>query len=310
MSALAGHVADYLRLRRALGFKLAQPGRELPQFVAWLDARAITTITVEAALAWVRLSDSARPVTLSHRLGAVRGFARYLQTIDPATEIPPAGMFGKPKRPAPYIYSEEDISRLLHAAGQLRPELRAATYEALFALLAATGLRVGEALRLACGDVDLASGLLTIRHPKFDRDRLVPLHPSLTDTLGHYATRRDRLSPPGRAGTFFVSDRGTALRYNAVHAAFGTLLAAAGLPTASGTRPHIHGLKHSFAVHTLIGWQREGVDVASRLPVLATYLGHASPASTYWYLTAVPELMQLAAARLDDHAAHRPGAGS
>lgn len=310
MSALADHAVDYLRLRRALGFKLTQPGQALTQFVAWLDAAGITTITVEAALAWVRLSQGAQPVTYSHRLGAVRGFARYLQTIDPATEIPPTGIFGKQRRYTPYVYSEEEVTRLLHAARRLRPPLRAATYETLFGLLAASGLRVGEALRLTREDVDLADGLVKIRHTKFDRDRLVPLHPSLTDALVNFTACRDRLSRRARTDTFFVSSVGTALRYNAVHATFVSLLASAGLPTATSTRPRIHDLRHSLAVNTLIGWQRDGLDVASRLPVLSTYLGHVSPASTYWYLTAVPELMQLAAVRLEDHATHTPGAGS
>ncbi len=169
---------------------------------------------------------------------------------------------------------------------------------------------MGEALRLAGDDVDLASGLITIRHTKFDRDRLVPLHPSVTDTLSDYTERRDRLCPLDRAGPFFVTSVGTALRYNSVHAAFLRLLASAGLPTATGCRPRIHDLRHSFAVNTLIGWQRDGVDVASRLPLLSTYLGHVNPASTYWYFSAVPELMQLAAARLDDHATPTPGAES
>lgn len=310
MSALAGHVVDYLRLRRALGFKLVQPGRELPQFVAWLDARGLATITVDATLTWVRLSEGAQPITLSHRLGAVRGFARYLHTIDPATEIPPTGIFGKQQRQTPYIYSEEEISGLVHAASRLRPELRARTYQALFALLAATGLRIGEALRLAREDVDLAGGVLTIRHTKFDRDRLVPVHPSITEILNDYAVVRDRLSPAERAGTFFVTGRGTALRYNAVHDTFGTLLCAAGIAATPGDRPRIHDLRHSFTVHTLIDWQRAGVDVGSGLPVLSTYLGHVSPASTYWYLTAVPELMQQAAARLQAHTTAEPGAKS
>lgn len=199
MSALDAHVADYLRLRRSLGFKLIWPGHVLPQFVAWLDAAGIETITIDVAIAWARLPEDAHPITLSHRLGAVRGFARYLHTIDPATEIPPTGVFGRQQRPAPYLYSAEEIGRLLQAARQLRPPLRAATYEALFGLLTATGMRVGEAIRLVRGDVDFAHGLVTIRHGKFDRDRLVPLHPSVTDALRGYATRRDRSCPsPGR----------------------------------------------------------------------------------------------------------------
>lgn len=304
-AALSGHVEDYLRLRRALGFKLTRPGQELPQFVAYLDAIGTQRITVEAAIAWTRLSEDAQPVTLSHRLGAVRGFARYLATIDPATEIPPCGLFGKQQRRTPYIYSTEEIGRLLQAAGQLRPPLRAATYEALFGLLAATGMRVGEALRALCADVDLGKGVIRVRHTKFDRDRLVPLHPSATRALRGYGTRRDKLCPQPRTESFFISSVGTALHHGSVHPTFLSLLAPAGLPTATGGRPRIHDLRHSLVVNTLIDWQREGVDVAARLPVLSTYLGHVSPASTYWYFSAVPELMQLAAAGLDRRSGSR-----
>ena len=299
MSALAAHVADYLRLRRALGFKLVWPGHVLPQFVTWLEASGSETITTEAAVAWARLSEGAQPVTLSHRLGAVRGFARYLHTIDPATEIPPTGLFGKQQRLAPYIYSSEEIARLLQAARHLHPPLRAATYEALFGLLGVSGMRVGEALALARDDVEFANALVRIRHPKFDRDRLVPLHPSATEALRGYAACRDRLCPEPHTDAFFVSSIGTTLRHSTVHATFLTLLASAGLPTATGSRPRIHDLRHSLVVNTLIGWQRDGDDIASLLPVLSTYLGHVNPASTYWYFSAVPELMQLAAAGLD-----------
>ena len=299
MNTMAAHLEEYLRLRRALGFKLAWPGHVLPQFVTWLEATGSETITTEAAITWTRLSTSAHPITLSHRLGAVRGFARYLRTIDPATEIPPTGLFGKQQRPAPYIYSPEEIERLLQAARQLHPPLRAATYEALFGLLAVSGMRLGEALALGRDDVDFTDALVRIRHAKFDRDRLVPLHPSATRALRGYAVRRDRLSPKPRPDTFLISSTGTALRDSTVHATFLILLTCAGLPTATGSRPRIHDLRHSFVVNTFINWQHDGVDIASVLPVLSTYLGHVSPASTYWYLSAVPELMQLAAAGLE-----------
>lgn len=306
MNTMQAHLDEYLRLRRALGFKLAWPGHVLPQFVTWLEATGSETITTEAAITWTRLSTSAHPITLSHRLGAVRGFARYLHTIDPATEIPPTGLFGKQQRPAPYIYSSEEIERLLRAARQLHPLLRAATYEALFGLLAVSGMRLGEALGLARDDVDFANALVRIRHAKFDRDRLVPLHPSATKALRGYAARRDRLSPEPRTDTFLVSSTGTALRNSTVHATFLTLLASTGLPTATGSRPRIHDLRHSFVVNTFINWQRDGVDIASLLPVLSTYLGHVSPASTYSYLSAVPELMQLAAVGLDSRFEDQP----
>jgi integrase len=293
------HLQEYLRLRRALGFKLVWPGQVLPQFVAWLEGNGSGTITVEAAITWARLSTAANPITLSHRLGAVRGFARYLRTIDPATEIPPAGLFGKQRRITPYIYSPDEIGRLVHAARQLHPPLRAATHETLFGLLGTTGMRVGEALRIGREDVDFVDGVIRVQHAKFDRDRLVALHPSATAALRAYAEHRDQWCPRPRTDAFFVSSLGSDLRYEAVRSAFRTLLASAGFPTAPGGHPRIHDLRHSMVVNTVIDWQRDGLDVASRLPVLSTYLGHVSPASTYWYLAAVPELMQLAGAGLD-----------
>jgi integrase/recombinase XerD len=296
---MQSHLEDYLRLRRALGFKLTWPGHVLPQFVTWLEGTGSETITTEAAISWARLSAAANPITLSHRLGAVRGFARYLRTIDPATEIPPTGLFGKQRRITPYIYSPDEIGRLVQAAPQLHPPLRAATHEALFGLLGVSGMRVGEALRLLREDVDLDDGVIRVRHTKFDRERLVPLHSSTTGALRGYAARRDRLCPQPPTDAFFISSVGTALRYSAVHATFHTLLVSAGFPAATSGHPRIHDLRHSMVVNTVIDWQRDGVDVASRLPVLSAYLGHVSPASTYWYLSAVPELMQLAAAGLD-----------
>ncbi|GAA1318830.1 tyrosine-type recombinase/integrase [Brachybacterium tyrofermentans] len=235
----------------------------------------------------------------------MRGFARYLATIDPATQIPPCGLFGKQQRRAPYIYSPEEIRRLLQAAGRLRPPLRATTYQTLFGLLAVSGMRLGEATRLLRGNVDLTEGVLRVRHPKFDRDRLVPLHPSATTSLRDYATRRDGIFPQPRTESFFISDLGTRLAHSSVHATFLSLLAPAELPTAAVGRPRIHDLRHSLVVNTLIGWQRDGLDIAARLPVLSTYLGHVSPASTYWHFSAVPELMQMAAAGLERRSGSR-----
>jgi integrase/recombinase XerD len=299
MSALAAHAADYLRLRRALGFKLKRPGEELPQFLAYLQAAGAETITVEIAVAWAELSRGAQPITLAKRLGAARGFARYLATIDPATEIPPTGVFAaRRQRPTPYLYSPEEVGRLLRAARGLRPPLRAATHEAFFGLIAASGMRAGEALGLTRADVDLDDGIITIRDTKFARDRLVPLHQSVTDALRAYAARRDRLCSTPSPPAFFICPAGSALTYKRMHYTFVQLSTAIGLRTAT-SRPRIHDLRHCVAVNTLIDWQRDGGDVQARLPLLSTYLGHVSPASTYWYFSAVPELMQLAAARLN-----------
>src|SRR5713226_993678 len=196
MSELHRHLDDYLRLRRALGFKLAFHGHVLPSLIGYLEAAGAATITAELAIAWAGLPRDVLPITRAHRLGAARGFARYLKTIDPATEIPPAGIWPSvTPRPQPWIWAEADIGRLLAAARALRPPLRAATHETLFGLLAASGMRVGEAIAIQRDDLDLAAGVITIREAKFDRSRLVPLHPSTTEALRRYAAERDRLCP-------------------------------------------------------------------------------------------------------------------
>ncbi len=305
---LAGHVADYLRLRRALGFKLTAEGRLLPQLVDYLAQAGTSTLTSDLAIAWAGLPHASQPISLAHRLGAARGFARYLQTIDPAVQVPPAGIWAtRTARPAPYLWSPTDISRLLGAAGELPGPFRAATHQTLLGLLAVTGMRVGEALDLAWPDVDLDGGVLKIREAKHHRERLVPLHPSTTYRLRRYAGRPDRPTPPARSrrpGSFFVARAGAAVTYSNARNTFTALTVALGLRTAS-VQPRMHDLRHSFAVRTLIDWHRRGVDVTARLPVLSTYLGHRSPAGTYWYLSAAPELMELAAAHLTTQAGER-----
>lgn len=299
MSVLSHHVEDYLRLRRALGFKLERAGWLLPQLVAHLEAAGAATVTTELAIAWARLpAASAGPNHLAQRLAIARGFARYLQTIIPTTEVPPTGVFpARRHRPTPYLWSPHDICRLLAQAKTLKPPLRAATHEALFGLLAATGMRIGEAIGLGRHDVDLGAGVVTVRRAKFDRCRLVPLHPSVTEALRSYAATRDHLCPRPRSEAFFLSSVGTTLDRSGVDATFRTITTAIGLRTES-VRPRVHDLRHGFAVATLVAWQRAGVAVDERIGVLSAYLGHVSPADTYWYLSAVPELMELAADRL------------
>ena len=239
-----------------------------------------------------------QPINWAHRLGAARGFAHYLKTVDPATEIPPAGVWPTAAvRPQPWIWVDEDIRRLLAAARILRPPLRAATYQTLFGLLAVTGMRLGEAIGLEQADTDLDGGVLTIRDGKHGRSRLVPLHPATTGALRSYAARRDRLCASPATTRFFTSSIGTPVCARIAEAAFAQLTTALGLRTPD-RRPRIHDLRHSFAVRQLIEWHHNGDDVNARMPVLSAYLGHVSPAGTYWYLTAVPELMELAAARL------------
>jgi integrase len=299
MSDLAAHVQDYLRFRRALGYKLVFPGHALPQLAAYLDAAGASALTVELAIAWAKLPAGVTPQHWAARLSIARGFARYLQTIDPATEIPPRGVWSSVnRRPAPYLWSPVDVRLLLDSAGELHPPLRAASHQTLLGLLATTGLRIGEALALTDGDVDLEDGILTIHDGK-SGSRLVPMHPSTTSALQAYVATRERHCAAPTCVRFFLSHRGGPLGYRGVHQTFVTLTTALGLRTAT-VHPRIHDLRHSLAVRTLIGWLRDGQDVAARMSVLSSYLGHVNPAGTYWYFSAAPELMDLAAARLND----------
>jgi integrase/recombinase XerD len=283
---------EYLRLRRALGFRLAREGQVLPQFTDYLEQQCAATVTAEHAIAWAQLPQGVHPVTWTHRLTAVRGFAAWLHTIDPATEVPPKGVFpGQGKRPAPFIFSDGDITRMMAACAGLRPAMRAATCTALFGLIAVTGIRIGEALAIPAGGIDLDAGLLPVMPAKSRCQRILPLHPTTAGALAEYNALRARSFPA--AATFFVSDQGTPLRQGPALRAFRQACAAAGIEG----RPRIHDLRHSLAVTTLLQWYRSGQDVAAQMPALSGYLGHVSPEGTYWYISAVPELMQLAAGR-------------
>lgn len=293
MTTLLHERADeYLRLRRALGFRLRLEGYRLPQFAGYLEQHGAAAVTVAHAIAWAQLPQGVHPVTWAHRLSAVRGFATWLRAIDPATEIPPKGVFPRPaRRPDPFIFSEDDITRLITACGSLRPEMRAATCTALFGLVAVTGVRIGEALAVPAGGIDLDAGLLTVAPAKSRRERLLPLHPTAVEALADYDALRSRTHPS--AATFFVSIRGTRLCYHPVLVAFRQACAAAGIPG----QARIHDLRHSLAVSTLLNWYRSGEDIDAEIPALSGYLGHVKPEGTYWYISATPELMQLAAGR-------------
>ena len=303
MTALEDHLHEYLRLRRTLGYKLEHHGRILPQLIAYLDEHGSSTITSELAIRWARSTTGTCRRSWAARLAVARGFAAYLQTIDPATQIPPVGVFGGHyRRPAPYLWSEQDIGRLLEAARGLRPPLKAATCEAIFGLLAVTGMRVGEAVALERDDVNLATGVITIREQtaKLERARLIPVHATTITALERYLTARDRLCPQPRCNRFFLSPRGGPWDRSQVTRALREITIALGLRTATA-HPRTHDLRHSFAVRTLLDAELAGVPVDQRIATLATYLGHAAPSDTYWYLSATPELMGLAAQRLDQH---------
>ena len=301
MSALRRDLDDYLVIRRALGFKLERAGLLLADFVAHLEANETDTITTDAALAWATRPPTGASTWWAQRLSVVRAFARHLHAIDPTHEVPPPGLLpGRSHRATPYLYSDRDIAALMAAARGLRSPLRAATFETLVGLLAVTGLRIGEALRLDRDDVDLVDGVLVIRLSKFGKSREIPLHPSTVDALAAYTRERDRLCRRPADRAFFVSTAGTRLLYCNAHLAWLDLVRRAGLQPRSATcRPRPHDLRHSFAVRTLLGWYPDGADVHARMPLLSTYLGHVHPGNTYWYLSAAPELLTLVVARLD-----------
>ena len=303
MSRLHEALADYLSVRRAMGYKLERAGKLLAQFVDYLDGIDVTTVTIEHALAWATLPTKGGNNWWSLRLSVVRGFATYLSSIDPATEIPPSDLLPeRNKRATPYLYSEEEIAALLTATEILKGPLRTATYRTLLGLLAVTGLRIGEAIRLNRGDLDVRAGLLMVRSTKFGKDRQVPLHPTTTAALAGYLELRDRHFPHPDTTAVFISTAGTRLLYCNVNWTFLKLVDRAGLTPRSGScRPRIHDLRHSFAVNTVLDGYRTGADVQARLPLLSTYLGHIDPANTYWYLSAAPELLALAGRRLEDH---------
>jgi integrase/recombinase XerD len=299
VSALADAAAEYIALRQALGFKLAVSARLLPDFVAFADRRGASTVTVALALDWAQTASS--PSSIHRRIQTVRGFARWFRCLDPASEVPPAALRPTGRhRQRPYLFSDADISALMTAAADLRPQLRATTTETVIGLLTATGMRIGEVLRLKIADVDFDESTLTVWHSKFDKSRLLPLSASTLDALADYQRLRRRLAPGAMTDSFFVSAAGRPLSYGQFRAAFAGLLAQAAIPSTPPPRqPHIHDLRHRFAVVTVSDWYRQGLDVATLLPQLSTYLGHLDPMSTYWYLTATPELLSLAAQRLD-----------
>jgi integrase/recombinase XerD len=304
MSAFSSAAADYLATRRAMGYKLAVQGQVLGRFVTYLEATGAEHLTIAHSLSWAKQPSGGSPCWWAFRLGVVRSFARYLRALDPSTEVPPAGLLPEPShRILPYIYSDVDLAHILEAAGRLTPEHRADTYKTLIGLMAVTGMRVGEAIRLDRDDVDVDQALLTIRNTKFGKSRQLPLHSSTVEALVAYGRRRDERRARPKAPSFFTSTIGTRVLRDNVCTVFPRLVREVGLVSPHvRRRPRLHDLRHTFAVRCVIGWYRKGLDVERQMPLLSTYLGHVAPTTTYWYLSAVPELLEIVADRLD--AAH------
>jgi integrase len=300
-------LADYLALRRSLGFKLQWAEERISAFLDHLEQAGNPVITTALAVEWAMLPQKTTQGWWAHRLAYIRGFARYVHSLDPQNEIPPADLIPVSSQRKPvYLYSEEEVRALMAAAEELKDPLRALTLSTLIGLLAVTGMRVGEAIALDRSDVDWKEAVLTIRDGKFGKSREVVVHPTTIDALRRYARKRDRRFPRSACPAFFVSLANKRLIYQNVHVTFFRLVDRAGLSSRKPRRPRIHDIRHSFASRTLSDWYRVGLDVERRLPLLSTYLGHVDPSTTYWYLSATPELMELAVKRLEEHLGELP----
>lgn len=316
MSALSQALADYLTMRRALGYKLEKTERLLGQFITFVEDRGEAHLTTETALTWATQPAGADVIWTSRRLAEVRLFARHLHVIDPAHQVPPADLLpARTRRATPYLYAPQEISGLMSATTILRGSHLRATYRTLIGLLAATGMRVGEAMGLDHEDFDAANGILTVRNGKFGKSRELPLHPTVVTALDDYLRRDDR--PRQTVAPALLScSSGRRLRYKNVHPTFQKLLRHCGIaPRSAMCRPRIHDVRHGFAVNTIIDGYKAGASGAGasgagalgagalggRLAILSTYLGHVDPANTYWYLSTAPELLGLAGDRLERH---------
>lgn len=300
MSGLHESIDSYITLRRGLGYQLANAERALHDYADFLAARGETAITTTSALAWATAREGRGAHYAVERLSHVRTFAKHLAAFEPATEIPPTNLLGNDRRrKPPHIYTDSEVAALMGFASQMHPEDRAAAMEVLIGLLAATGMRPGEAFALDRGDVDLNEGLLVVRESKFHKSRQVPLHPTTVAALAAYRARRDRWFSKSPTAAFIACRPQGRLAHKNVHYAFHQLLSQAGIDNPERRRARLHDFRHRFAVNTLRDWHARGLDVQAMLPLLSTYLGHVNPATTYWYLSGEPELLRAVADRLE-----------
>lgn len=308
MTRLRHALVDYLAVRRALGYKLDKPAGLLDQFLAYAEQRGEEYLRVDTMLAWARLPDGADASWASYRLSVVRTFAVHVHAIDPANEVPAPDLLPWRRcRATPYLYSDDELSRVLTVTDTLRTPHRVATFRTLIGLLAVTGMRVGEALALDREDLDLTDHVLTIHLTKFGKSREVPVHATTIQALQAYLRRGDRPRASARTRAVLVSTAGTRLLYTNVQWTFHRLVRRAGLtPRSAACRPRLHDLRHRFAVRTMMEAYEQGQNPEHRLAVLSTYLGHVDPNATYWYLSAAPELLHFASERLERQAGGRP----
>lgn len=316
MSEIREAIEQYLALRWSLGFELRVQEGLLRRFASFAEAEDAPHVTTDLVLRWADTFSHTLPSTAARAVSAVRRFAIWQAGLDPRTQVPPSGLVAsRYERRRPYLHSDDQIVQLLLETERLQSMkgLCGATFSTLFGLIAVTGLRVSEAVKLDRADVDLSEGVLTIHRTKFGKSRLVPVHPTTRTALRKYAAYRDLIL--GSVGTpaFFVSEQGRRITDNVARRRFARVSQRLGhrafsqglsgrlrvrMRQRNGHGPRLHDLRHRFAVYTLLNWYRAGVDVEREIPKLATYLGHSLVNHTYWYIEAVPELLHLAAGRI------------
>ena len=303
-------IENYLQLRRGLGYRHAGSERYLRAFARWLDDLGHHgPIPHDISITWATATTSTDPATAAWRLTAIRGFLRHLSGLDAATDVPAPGVLGPTsRRKTPHVYSDTEIEQLLTAAAALTGQLRPSCYYTMFGLMACTGMRIGETLALRACDVDLDAGMITIRFSKRGRVRLVPPHPTAIPPLRDYANRRAALfGQPRDTDAFFRTDQSARVSYNAAADTFARLRDELGWTVDGRTRlPRIHDLRHRMVIRRIQAWYANGSNVDAKIPLLATYLGHAEVANVYWYLSAVPELMSIVAERFEISASQQP----
>jgi integrase/recombinase XerD len=299
----------YLSLREALGFQMRAEKTLLPDFVAFVKVHGTPgPIRAQLALEWACQKSARRGLSgAARRLSMARGFLLYLRASAPDTDVPAPGLVPAPRRPTPYLFTPTQLTAFLAAAQASRPRgsLRSHTLSTLIGLLASTGLRVGEAIRLQVDHVklELDPPQLHIRETKFHKSRIVPLHPSTTERLRHYCQQRVRWQDDALSAAFFVSEQGQPLRDLALHHWFARLCQRLAIaPTATGRGPCLMSFRHTFAVTCMQRWSEQGLGVQALLPHLSVYLGHVQPQESYWYLTAVPAVLNAAAQRFQTYA--------
>ena len=300
MKTLRQHLTEYVAARRILGTRLEETAHALGQFVSFLARKQARFITIPLALEWAQQSKDVQRATWARKLSKVRQFASWMSVIEPRHQIPPRRLLDvRHRRGKPHIYSDEEIGGLMIEAAKLKSAggMKPLNLRTVIGLLAATGLRPGEAAALEMGDVNLEVGVLSVRESKFGKSREVPIHSSTVAALKSYARQREQIIRNPGAPFFFLSDRDTALNLHTIQKWFREISTTCGLRKGTdghryGRGPRLQDLRHTFATRRLVEWYRTGCDVTVQMPKLATYLGHASVVCTYWYIEAIPELLE------------------